>query len=101
MATTDSGIDYTKLSPFELNDELVRLASDTTQQKSATVAFLNAGRGNPNWLATTPREAFALLLQFALGESKRNWDEPDLGGLPHPEGIAARFGAFIGQLPPS
>ena len=34
-------------------------------------AYLNAGRGNPNWIATEPREAFFLLGQFAITESKR------------------------------
>jgi len=28
-------------------------------------------RGNPNWIATTPREGFFLLGQFAVTESKR------------------------------
>jgi aspartate 4-decarboxylase len=42
--------------------------------------MLNAGRGNPNWVATTPREGFFLLGQFALAESKRVWDEPGFGG---------------------
>ncbi len=45
---------FEALSPFEIKDELINLAkanSRTTQS-----AFLNAGRGNPNWIATTPRE---------------------------------------------
>jgi aspartate 4-decarboxylase len=46
-------------------------------------------------VATTPREAFFLLGQFGLSESKRVWDEPDLGGMPARDGIAARFGAFV------
>ena len=55
---------------FELKDELIRLRRDFTRQKAATHKFLNAGRGNPNWVATTPREAFFLLGQFALEESQ-------------------------------
>jgi hypothetical protein len=47
----------TQLSPFQLKDELIRYARDQSKSRAATHAFLNAGRGNPNWIATTPREA--------------------------------------------
>ncbi len=88
-----------KLSPFELKDELIRIARDRTQGKSASMQFLNAGRGNPNWTATTPREAFFLLGQFALTECRRDWDEPDLGGMPQKKGIAKRFEKFLKAAP--
>ncbi len=84
-----------KLSPFELKDELIKIAKDRTQGKSASLQFLNAGRGNPNWTATTPREAFFLLGQFALAECKRDWDEPDLGGMPQRKGAARRLERFL------
>jgi len=90
-----------KLSPFELKDELITLAKDVTQKKSASLQFLNAGRGNPNWIATTPREAFFLLGQFALTESKREWDEPDLGGMPQRKGSANRLVRFLRAAPDS
>ena len=61
-AMTTPGLD--ELSPFQLKDELIRYAKDQTAGKAATHKFLNAGRGNPNWVATTPREAFFLLGQF-------------------------------------
>jgi len=82
-----------KLSPFELKDKLIALAQAETQRGAAQ--FLNAGRGNPNWLCTTAREAFATLLRFALEESKRVLDEPDLGGMPQKAGIAERLTAFL------
>ncbi len=85
------------LSPFQLKDELIRYARERPQGKSATHKFLNAGRGNPNWVATTPRDAFFRLGQFGLAESKRVWDEPHLGGMPSREGIAQRFRAFFGR----
>jgi aspartate 4-decarboxylase len=92
---------YSELSPFELKNELIRWARDFSQQKAATHQFLDAGRGNPNWIATTPREAFFTLGQFALQESKRIWDEPDLGGMPHADVIAGRLRAFLkGQSGP-
>lgn len=87
--------ELTRLSPFELKNELIAYAKDYTRGKAATHKFLNAGRGNPNWVATTPREAFFLLGQFALDESRRVWDEPDLGGMPHAEGISGRLQAFL------
>jgi len=44
------------LSPFEIKDELINSRRKTSRTSQA--AFLNAGRGNPNWIATTPREGF-------------------------------------------
>jgi aspartate 4-decarboxylase len=91
---TDAGR-LSALSPFELKNELIKWARDLTNHKAATHQFLDAGRGNPNWVATTPREAFFVLGEFALQESKRVWDEPDLGGMPHAEGCADRLRAFL------
>jgi aspartate 4-decarboxylase len=85
--------DYDALSPFEIKDELIRLARASRNQGAH--AFLNAGRGNPNWIATTPREGFFLLGQFAVGESKRVMDEPGLGGIPAREGIAGRLSKWL------
>jgi aspartate 4-decarboxylase len=84
-----------QLSPFQLKDELIRYARASAEGKAATHAFLNAGRGNPNWIAATPREAFFLLGGFALAESKRVWDEPDFGGMPAKNGIATRLRTFL------
>src|SRR5262249_7269217 len=53
--------------------------------------------GNPNWVATTPREAFFLLGRFAIEESKRVWNERDLGGMPHADGISERLSAFLSR----
>ena len=58
-----------EISPFELKDILIRLADESARK--STHIMLNAGRGNPNWIATTPREAFFLLGQFALEECRR------------------------------
>jgi aspartate 4-decarboxylase len=86
-----------KLSPFELKDKLIHLASEASRQSAQTM--LNAGRGNPNWIATTPRNAFFTLGTFAVQESKRVWDEPDLGGMAEKSGIANRLSAFLAQNP--
>ena len=87
---------FETLSPFEIKDELIKLAKKTSRTTQS--AFLNAGRGNPNWIATTPREGFFLLGQFAIGESKRVMEHPaGLGGMPQARGIAARLEAWLAK----
>jgi aspartate 4-decarboxylase len=82
---------YEGLSPFELKDRLVALAKHRGER-----TWLNAGRGNPNWVALEPRAAFFRLGEFAVSESRRAALGPDLGGLPHKRGIAGRLRAFLG-----
>jgi aspartate 4-decarboxylase len=84
-----------ELSPFELKERLLGLAGAAAAARGGEV--LDAGRGNPNWVATTPRAAFFLLGQFALTESSRVWAEVDLGGLPARAGIAERLGRFLDE----
>src|SRR3979411_320486 len=85
---------FEALSPFEIKDELINLAKATS--KTTQSAFLKAGRGNPNWIATTPREGFFLLGQFAVTESKRVLEHPaGIGGMPQASGVAARFEAWL------
>jgi aspartate 4-decarboxylase len=87
---------FEALSPFEIKDELISLAKGTSKRTQS--AFLNAGRGNPNWVATTPREGFFLLGQFAITESKRVMEHPaGLGGMPQAKGIAERFKAWLAK----
>jgi aspartate 4-decarboxylase len=85
---------FEALSPFEIKNELIALAKSTSRTTQA--AFLNAGRGNPNWIATTPREGFFLLGQFAITESTRVMEHPaGVGGMPAAKGIAARLEAWL------
>src|ERR1700716_2341735 len=87
---------FEALSPFEIKDELINLAKATSRTTHS--AFLNAGRGNPNWIATTPREGFSLLGQFAVTESKRVLEHPaGIGGMPRAGGIWARGAGRLGQ----
>lgn len=84
------------LSPFELKNKLIDLADENHRRHAATM--LNAGRGNPNWTATVPREAFFLLGQFGVAETRLDWSEFDgLGGMPSKPGIATRFAGFLEQ----
>ena len=82
------------ISPFELKNRLIDLADESLKKTARTL--LNAGRGNPNWIATTPREAFFLLGQFGLEECRRTMNLPEgIAGIPDKEGIASRFEAFL------
>ncbi|PRY54788.1 bifunctional aspartate transaminase/aspartate 4-decarboxylase [Glycomyces artemisiae] len=82
------------LSPFELKNRLIELAGEN--EKANALAMVNAGRGNPNWTATAPRDAFFLLGQFAVTETRRDWDEfASFGGMPQSDGIAARLGDYL------
>ena len=48
-------------------------------------------------LPRLPAMRFSLLGTFAIQESKRVWDEPDLGGMPQKSGIAKRLSEIFGQ----
>lgn len=80
-----------ELSPFELKDQLIAIATSDAQR-----LMLNAGRGNPNFVATLPRWAFLSLGQFAMQEAERSYAylDSDFGGLPEHAGIVQRFEAF-------
>ena len=83
---------YAKLSPFELKDKLIELAQSRTDRM-----MLNAGRGNPNFLATVPRRAFFQLGLFSATESEFSFSymPEGLGGFPRSQGLQTRFDSFI------
>lgn len=84
-----------KMSPFEIKGTLISLAEKDAQLSTAT--FLNAGRGNPNWLLTRPRKAFFLLGIFAVSEAERNFFDKSLSisVSPSKDGVAKRFLDFV------
>ncbi|WP_244195517.1 bifunctional aspartate transaminase/aspartate 4-decarboxylase [Caballeronia arationis] len=84
------------LSPFELKDELIKAAGGGAVDRPANLSMLNAGRGNPNFLATIPRHGFWQLGLFAMRESERSFAHmPEgLGGFPKREGLEERFEIF-------
>src|SRR4051795_10127215 len=85
---------FEALSPFEIKNELRSLAKEASRTTQS--AFLDAGRGNPHWIATTPREGFFPLRQFAILESKRVMDEaPGIGGMPKANGVAGRLDTWL------
>jgi aspartate 4-decarboxylase len=90
-----SAVDYAKLAklgPFEFKDQLTRLASSHAER-----TMLNAGRGNPNFVATIPRYGFFQLGLFAMQEAERSFAymPEGVGGHPRLEGIETRFDAFV------
>ncbi|EKS66951.1 MULTISPECIES: bifunctional aspartate transaminase/aspartate 4-decarboxylase [Caballeronia] len=84
------------LSPFELKDELIKAAGGGAVERPANLAMLNAGRGNPNFLATIPRHGFWQLGLFAMRESERSFAymPEGVGGFPKREGLEERFEIF-------
>lgn len=84
---------YGKISPFEFKNRLISLASG--QKEKSAHALLDAGRGNPNWTAATPREAFFNFGLFAVQETRNTWCEGDLAGMPRRQGIADRFYNYV------
>ena len=46
---------YEKLGPFEIKDFVAKVALKSAEDSSLT--YLNAGRGNPNWVATLARKS--------------------------------------------
>jgi aspartate 4-decarboxylase len=85
---------YETLSPFEIKNDLAKVA--TRSAKAAQIAYLNAGRGNPNWIATEPRSAFFLLGEVAITESQRTMTLPaGVGGMAKAAGIAGRLTTWL------
>lgn len=79
------------LSPFEFKDLLIKMATSDKDRM-----MLNAGRGNPNFLATQARHAFLRIGDFALKESERSYSylSARFGGMPETRGIVERFDAY-------
>ena len=84
------------LSPFELKNTLIDVAADSAQKP-----MLNAGRGNPNFLATVPRLGFFRFGDFAMREAENSWVymPEGVGGFPRRDGIEARFDIFTHTNP--
>ncbi len=87
----DQAYKYKQLSPFEFKNNLIRAA---TKGVGAT-KVLNAGRGNPNFLATMPRYAFSLLVHICTVIAEEDGTEPGLGIIPFQRGIADRFDKLL------
>lgn len=83
-----------QMSPFEIKDQLIKLAK--RDARKSTAAFLNAGRGNPNWIATEPRDAFFLLGQWAMTECRRTAERQfGVAGMPASDGAMSRLRKYL------
>lgn len=76
-----------KMGAFEITAHQRELA----KTNEAGYPVLDAGRGNPNWINTEARYAYVRLLNFALEESKRTLNLPNMAGHASLEGIGTRF----------
>lgn len=88
-----------QLSPFEFKNILGDEARNAHVQHVAQKGkerLLNTGRGNPNFLNTTVRNAFAYLELFVSHLSSGYLSQsPDLGLRPKKEGIAKKLDEFL------
>lgn len=80
-----------KLGAFELSADLFALAQKNKKQN----LFLNAGRGNPNWINTKARLAFTRIIQFGILESQATMNIGDMAGYTRLEGINERLMSFL------
>lgn len=86
--------ELSKLSPFELKGRIIEMADEKVRKSANTM--LNAGRGNPNWVATEARNAFFAFGQFAMAECARTFELPEgIAGVPGKEGISVRFETWL------
>ena len=91
MITKAYGRKTKQLGAFEISSDMVKLARENDSHDT----FLNAGRGNPNWINTQARLAFARLMEFGVTESRRTLDNGYIAGNVEPTGIVERFKRFF------
>lgn len=80
-----------QLGAFEISDKMLALA----QKNKKSNVFLNAGKGNPNWINKKARLAFNRLVEFGIEESERSIADGDLVGYVEENGIHKRFNNFL------
>lgn len=83
-----------KMSPFEIKNTLISMAEE--EAKTSANTYLNAGRGNPNWIATAPRDAYFLLGMWAMEECRDEmYEKPGIAGNPAMKGAGERLRTFL------
>lgn len=80
-----------ELGAFEVSAELLQKAH---HNKKGNI-FLNAGCGNPNWINTKARLAFARLIEFGVQETQRTLKNRDMAGSVDPQNLTQRFLNFF------
>ncbi|MBC3886769.1 bifunctional aspartate transaminase/aspartate 4-decarboxylase [Acetobacterium paludosum] len=80
-----------QLGAFEIASKMLKVAKNNENHNS----FLNAGRGNPNWINTQARLAFTRFMAFGVKESERTMLEGNLAGYTTLDGISGRLNDFL------
>ena len=78
-----------KESPFEVKNILIDKAQKSAQRNA--IPYINAGRGNPDFLNTTVRHAFAQLVHFSASAAGERDVSQDMGYRVPQEGLAAKL----------
>lgn len=91
MTTRKFEKELEKLGAFEISSNMLKLAKNNEKHNT----FLNAGRGNPNWINTQGRLAFARIVEFGIIESRRTMDKGNLAGYTELNKISERFDIFL------
>lgn len=91
MITKDFEKKLEGLGAFEISSKMLKLAQNNEKHN----AFLNAGRGNPNWINTQGRLALSRIIEFGVFESRRTMKDGTLAGYTTLDGIYERFIAFL------
>ena len=89
---------YKDMSPFEVKNELIEAAKKSAEKrkhKGKDEKILNAGRGNPNFLNTTVRNAFSLLCHFSTEEANTLAQIKDLGCRPLKKGLYEKLVHYV------
>jgi len=97
---------YLHMSPFEVKNELIALANQHAleenkkgKKKKVLNTVLNAGRGNPNFLNTTVRQAIGYFHLFAAHQAAKLSKRKDIGLRPERKNIKADLLKFLHTLP--
>lgn len=91
MITKDFEKKLEGLGAFEISSKMLKLAQNNEKHN----VFLNAGRGNPNWINTQGRLALSRIIEFGVFESRRTMKDGNLAGYTALDGIYERFIAFL------
>lgn len=81
-------------SPFEVKNLLIQKAEQASAADPA-LPYINAGRGNPNFLNTTARQGLAQLILMAAALSAQGVKQPDLGFRAPAKGLAQRADQWL------
>ncbi|MEG0133128.1 MAG: bifunctional aspartate transaminase/aspartate 4-decarboxylase [Clostridium sp.] len=91
MITKEFEKELESLGAFEISNEMLKLAKNNDKHNT----FLNAGRGNPNWINTEARLAFTRIIEFGVMESERTICDGSLAGYTSTYKIGERFENFL------